>query len=397
MGNLRILTAGESHGKGLVGILEGLPAGLKLNREKIDEQLKRRQGGYGRGERMQIEFDHAEILSGVRFGVTLGSPIAVLIENRDWANWKDRMGVWEGKEDSPVKVPRPGHADLAGSFKYGHRDLRNVLERASARETAMRVALGSIVRQLLEGFDIWIGSHVVQIHQVASEETFRKLCEKWSPKTVGTIREMCSRAEESEVRCGNRMVDEIMRKTILMAKENGDSVGGVFEVAALNVPVGLGSCTQGGRRLDGLISAELMSIPGIKAVEIGLGIESGSRFGSEVHDPIVPGETDVPARSSNRAGGIEGGMSNGMPIVVRATMKPIPTLKKPLPSIDLETGRAVLAHKERSDVCAVPAASVVGETMMAITLGNAFCEKFGGDSLQQMKDHYNASGKIFSG
>ena len=397
MGSLRILTAGESHGKGLVGILEGLPAGLRLDREKIDEQLKRRQGGYGRGKRMQIEFDRAEIISGVRFGVTLGSPIAVLIENKDWVNWKDRMGVWEGKEDSPVTIPRPGHADLAGHFKYGHRDLRNVLERASARETAMRVILGSIVRQLLEVFDIWIGSHVIQIQQVTSEETFRKVCEEWSSRTAETIREMCVRAEKSAMRCGNETIDEIMKKTILVAKENGDTVGGVFEVVALNVPVGLGSCAQWGRRLDGHLSAGLMSIPGIKAVEIGLGIESGFRFGSEVHDPILPGDTDVPARSSNRAGGIEGGMSNGMPIIVRATMKPIPTLKKPLPSIDLQTGGAVMAHKERSDVCAVPAASVVGEAMMAITLGEAFCEKFGGDSLQQMKDHYNASGKIFSG
>jgi len=393
MGKLRILTAGESHGKGLVGILEGFPAGFDLDREKIDEQLKRRQGGYGRGQRMQIEHDRIEILSGVRFGKTLGSPIAVFIANNDWVHWQDRMGVWEGKEENPVHIPRPGHADLSGALKFDHHDLRNVLERASARETAMRVALGSIIRQLLECFDIWIGSHVIQIHQAASEDTFRTICERINSKIPKKIQGACRRADLSEMRCSNPQVDEIMRKTIDMAREAGDSVGGVFEVVALQLPVGLGSYTSWGKRLDGQLSAEFMSIPGIKAVEVGLGSESGSRFGSYVHDPIVQNKEGVLSRSSNRAGGIEGGISNGMPILIRATMKPIPTLTQPLPSVNMETGEPVVAHKERSDVCSVPAASVVGEAMMAIALGQAFCVKFGGDSLQQMKDHFNATGR----
>lgn len=389
MSNLRILTAGESHGKGLIGILEGMPAGLKIDREKIDKQLSRRQKGYGRGGRMKIESDCIEILSGLRFGVTLGTPIAVFIENRDWKNWQSRMDVWSGKEDAPVTVPRPGHADLAGAVKYDHVDLRNVLERASARETAMRVALGAIARQLLDVFGIWIGSHVIQIHQVQTEATFQKLSEKSELETDKQIKKLTELAEKSELRCSDLTAEKKMKATIQEAQKNGDTVGGVFEVAALNVPIGLGSYAVWDRRLDAAIASDFMSIPAIKAVEIGLGIENASRFGSEVHDPIVPEKDRIPGRSGNRAGGIEGGVSNGEPILVRATMKPIPTLTQPLPSVDLKTNQAVSAHKERSDVCAVPAASVVGEAMMAITLTKAMCEKYGGDSMDQMKRHFD--------
>lgn len=397
MSHLRILTAGESHGKGLVGILEGMPASLKIDREKIDHQLARRQRGYGRGDRMKIESDRVEILSGLRFGITLGSPISLFIENKDWSSWQQRMGIWKGKEDSPVRIPRPGHADLAGALKYGHQDLRNILERASARETAMRVALGSIVRQLLDVFDIWIGSHVIQIHHARTEKTFRSKCETITPETEKLIREMCDLAETSDMRCGDGNAEMVMKRTVQKAQDDGDSVGGLFEIVALHCPPGLGSHVAGDRRLDGSIAADIMSIPGIKAVEIGSGTESAYRFGSEVHDPIVPGKTKIPQRSSNRAGGIEGGMSNGQPIVVRASMKPIPTLTKPLPSVDLKTGKITSAHKERSDVCAVPAASIVGEAMLALCLGKAFCEKFGGDSIDQMRHHFDADRRTISG
>jgi len=390
MSNLRVLTAGESHGRGLIGILEGMPAGLQINREKINEQLSRRQKGYGRGERMKIETDQIDILSGIRFGFTLGTPIALFIENKDWNNWKNRMDIWSGKDDSPLSIPRPGHADLAGAVKYDHKDLRNVLERASARETAMRVAFGSIVYQLLEVFGIWIGSHVIQIHQICNSNTFQKLGEKSNPETADQIKKLHQLAERSNLRCSDGSVEKKMKEIIQHAQKEGDTIGGVFEVAALHVPVGLGSYAVWDRRLDACIAGGLMSIPAIKAVEIGLGIENASRFGSEVHDPIVPAENRIPKRSSNRAGGIEGGVSNGEPIIVRATMKPIPTLTKPLPSVDLNTNQSVSAHKERSDVCAVPAASVVGEAMMAIVLARSFCEKYGGDSLDQMKRHFHA-------
>jgi chorismate synthase len=391
MTNLRILTAGESHGKGLIGILEGMPAGLKIDKEKINFQLSRRQKGYGRGARMQIESDRIEILSGMRFGVTLGTPISIFIQNKDWANWEERMGIWKGKEDSPVSIPRPGHADLAGSIKYGHKDLRNVLERASARETAMRVAIGSIVRQLLEIFDIWIGAHVIQIHQIRSKKTFRQLCKIISKETPGLIQELCNTAEKSELRCSDKECEQPMKDQIDQVRQAGDSLGGIFEVVALNVPVGLGSFASWDKRLDSIIAADLMSIPAIKAVEIGFGTETGQHLGSEIHDPIIHSENDDNlTRSSNRAGGIEGGISNGQPIYAQATMKPIPTLTKPLPSVDLSSGKSVDAHKERSDVCAVPAASVVGEAMLAISIGKVLCEKLGGDSIEQMKNHFEA-------
>jgi chorismate synthase len=273
MGKLRILTAGESHGQGLMGILEGMPAGMKIDQEKINHQLKRRQKGYGRGNRMQIESDQAVILSGLRFGTTLGSPITVYIQNKDWTNWQKRMHVWKGKEKSPLRVPRPGHADLAGSLKYDHHDLRNTLERASARETAMRVAIGSIIRQFLEYFNIWIGSHVVQIHQIHAHQTFRNLCESLTKETPQQIQKICQQAEASQLHCGDKEAEKSMKRTIQQSQKKGDSVGGLFEVVALNVPIGLGSYAFWDRRLDAQIAAYMMSIPAIKAVEIGLGIE----------------------------------------------------------------------------------------------------------------------------
>ena len=385
MAQLRILTAGESHGKGLIGIIEGMPANLPIDKDKIDKQLKRRQKGYGRGDRMKIESDKVEILSGLRFGKTLGSPIAVFIKNRDWENWKDRMSPWE----NPVRIPRPGHADFAGSIKYDQDDLRNILERASARETAMRVAIGSIVRQLLDEFGIWIGSHVIQIHRVTIEKTFLTMCNEMTGKIEKQIRTACAIAESSDLRCSDPKLEDSMKDVIDAAKEKGDTVGGIFELAGLNIPVGLGSHVAWDRRLDAQIAADLMGIPAIKAVEIGLGRENGKRMGSEVHDPLQKSDQQVITHTSNRAGGIEGGISNGEPVIVQATMKPIPTLTAALPSVDLLTGKSVAAHQERSDVCAVPAASVVAEAMLAITLGRAMCNRYGGDSLDQMRKHFD--------
>ena len=390
MAPLRILTAGESHGKALAGILEGMPSGLKLDREKIENQMKRRQSGPGRGGRMQIETDRVEFLSGLRFGVTLGTPIAVLIQNRDWENWSSRMDVWNGSEENPVRVPRPGHADMAGAVKYGFSDMRNVLERASARETAVRVALGSVIRQLLESFGIWIGSHVIRIHAVAVETTFRDLFDSARKDAEISILKMAALSEASELRCAETRAEGLMKEEIRFAAEAGDTVGGVFEVVAMNVPAGLGSHVTWDRRLDARIAADFMGIPAIKSVEIGLGSECAGRLGSETHDPFLPGSAR-PLRPTNRAGGIEGGISNGEPILVRAAMKPIPTLKKPLPSVNLSTGEPVDAHHERSDVCAVPSACVVGEAMLAISLGAAFMERFGGDTMDHIRSRFDGS------
>ncbi len=391
MATLRILTAGESHGPALVGILEGMPAGLALNREKIDAQMARRQAGLGRGGRMKIETDRVEILSGLRFGVTLGTPIALTVANRDWENWKGRMDPWSGREDEPVRIPRPGHADLAGAVKYGHTDIRNVLERASARETAVRVAIGAVLRQLLEPFGVWIGSHVIRIHGAAAGTTFRDLLEMKKPEAEMEILKRAGLAETSDVRCADADAAEAMRAAVREAAEMGDTVGGAFEAAALNVPIGLGSHVLWDRRLDGRIAAAVMSIPAIKSVEIGVGADAAGRLGSEVHDAIVPGDSR-PARSTNRAGGIEGGISNGQPIVIRAVMKPIPTLKKPLPSVRLDTGSPTDAHHERSDVCAVPSAAVVAEAMLAMTLAEAFMDRYGGDTFDQMRRRFDDIG-----
>jgi len=368
----RFLTAGESHGRGLVAVVEGLPAGLRLGEAYIERDLRRRQGGYGRGERMKIETDHAEIISGVRHGRTMGSPIAMVIWNHDWENWSDIMAVG-GRETGKGRItrPRPGHADLPGVFKYGLKDIRPILERSSARETAARVAVGAIARRFLEEFGISIHSRTLAIGKVQSE---------------GSIQVNWEVVEASPVRCADIRTGRAMMRLIDAARAEGDTLGGVFEIIAVGVPVGLGSHVHWDRRLDGRIAQAVMSIPSVKAVEIGSGFAVAALRGSEAHDVILPGPVGraLPwRRASNHAGGLEGGMTNGEPLVVRAAIKPISTLRKPLGSIDLATGKKAEAHFERADVCVVPAAGVVGEAMLATVLASAVLEKFGGDSLRE--------------
>ncbi|MGY4706919.1 chorismate synthase [Candidatus Bipolaricaulota sp. J31] len=379
MGRLRWLTAGESHGPALVAILEGVPAGLPLSPEDIDRELARRQRGHGRGGRMAIEHDRAEILAGVRWGRTTGAPIAVRIANRDWGNWRGIMEPTGGPpaDYRPVTVPRPGHADLAGHLKYGHRDLRDVIERASARETAARVALGAVAKRLLRELRVGIASHVVSIHTAEAEVDVLSL--------GLSAEEINARADRSPVRCLDPDAEREMVARIDAARAAGDTVGGIFEVVALGVPPGLGSYVQWDRRLDGRLAWALMSIPGIKGVEIGLGFRAARVRGSEAHDEIFRDENGGFRRGTDRAGGLEGGVTNGEPVVIRAAMKPIPTLVRPLRSVDLETGEEVPAHRERSDVCAVPAASVVGEAMVALVLADAVLERFGGDTLEALR------------
>jgi chorismate synthase len=386
MSQLRYFTAGESHGQALVGILEGMPAGLEIDEEYIALQLHRRQQGYGRGGRMRIEKDHARILSGVRFGKTLGSPIALVIENLDWKNWQEKMAVAQATplaEIPKVEIPRPGHADLAGVTKYGFDDIRNVLERASARETAMRVAVGSLARKFLEAFNVIIASHVIQLHDVRSRFSLIDFG-KADHAFDFSLEELNARADASPVRCLDSEAEKAMMARIDEAKEKRDTVGGIFEVVALNVPVGLGSYVQWDRRLDARIAAAMMSIQAMKGVEIGDGFAGATRWGSEVHDRIYHSAVRGYHRSSNNAGGLEGGVTNGEPLVVRVAMKPISTLMRPLDSVNIRTKEAVPAHIERSDVCAVPAAGVIGEAMLALVLADAFLEKFGGDSMTEI-------------
>jgi chorismate synthase len=390
MNKLRFLTAGESHGRGLMGIIEGVPSGLSLSLEDIDTELKKRQAGYGRGGRMKIESDHAKIISGVRWGKTIGSPISLLIENRDWKNWQEGMASEEKFEGSipPVTRPRPGHADLAGALKYGHKDIRNILERSSARETAMRVAVGAVSKKFLSEFGITIGSYVIQIGSVKiSNFKFQ----------ISNLKEIFKKTEESSVRCPDEDASNKMVELIDTATKKGDTLGGVFEVFATGLPVGLGSHIQWDKRLDGRLSQALMGIQAVKGVEIGTGFEMAERFGSEVMDEIFyekdKGEGQEAIgfyRKTNHAGGIEGGMTNGMPIVIRAAMKPIPTLRKALRSVDIITKEPFEAAYERSDTCAVPAAAVIGEAMTAIVVADAFLEKFGGDSMEETKRNFEA-------
>jgi len=400
MNHLRYFTAGESHGQALVGILEGMPAGLAIDEEYIATQLYRRQQGYGRGGRMRIEKDRAKILSGVRFGKTLGSPISLLIENLDWKNWQEKMSVaqlnpvsfdeQEKKtgsarlENNPkVEVPRPGHADLAGAIKYGFDDIRNVLERASARETAMRVALGSIARKFLEEFGVSIASHVLQLHDVRSRFSVIEYGKADSLFNFPAA-ELNTRADASPVRCLDAEAEKTMIARIDEAKAKRDTVGGIFEVAAFNVPVGLGSYVHWDRRLDARLAAAMMSIPAMKGVEIGDGFAGATRWGSEVHDRIFHKTERGYYRDTNNAGGLEGGVTNGQPLVVRVAMKPISTLMQPLDSVNIRTKEATPAHIERSDVCALPAAGVIGEAMLALVLADAVLEKFGGDSVNEI-------------
>jgi len=375
---IRFLTAGESHGRGLVCIIEGLPANLELSSEYINRELERRQRGYGRGGRMKIEKDRVQILSGVRFGKTLGGPIALFIENKDWDNWKEKMAV-EGERPEtavPFTRPRPGHADLAGGIKYNQRDLRNVLERASARETACRVALGAVCKRFLEELGVFVGSYVVSIGTVSPPIEEQDLIKRHKL------------AEQSELRFPDPSKDKDFVELINRAKEMGESLGGVFEVFAVGVPPGLGSHVHWDRKLDGRIAQAMMSIQAIKGVEIGLGFEASKRFGSEVHDEIGYREGEGYFRYSNNLGGLEGGITNGMPIIVRCAMKPIPTLTRPLRSVDVLTKEEVKAGKERTDVVAVPAASVVGESALALVLADAFLEKLGGDFMEEIKERY---------
>jgi chorismate synthase len=372
---LRFLTAGESHGKALVGIIEGIPYGLLLQPSVIDKELCRRQKGYGRGGRMNIESDRVQILSGVRGGITLGSPIALLIENKDWENWQDTMAIDGSVQAEPLRLPRPGHSDLAGCLKYGTSDVRDILERASARETAMRVALGAVARQLLSPFGVRVGSHVVSIGGFSVADSDR--C--WDT--------ILDRADNSPLRCMDPCVEQHMIEHIKAAAHEGDTVGGIFEVFVLGVPPGLGSHVHWDRRLDSSLARAVMSIQGIKGVEIGAGFGAAERNGSQVHDEIYY-DNGCYVRKTNNAGGIEGGITNGEVVFLRAAMKPIPTLMRPLASVDMETKQPVSAAKERSDVCAVPAASIVAEAMVAIGIAEAFLEKFGGDSVEEISVRY---------
>jgi chorismate synthase len=381
---VRFLTAGESHGRALVVILEGIPAGLPIDIDSVTRDLKRRQGGYGRGRRMAIESDRADIISGVRAGQTIGGPIAMLIENRDWVNWQRTMYTGPepapdatGANRAPVTKPRPGHADLAGVAKYGREDVRDILERASARETAARVAAGAIARQLLAAAGIRITSHVFSIGSTRLPED-----------TTVPFARAAALPDDSPLRCVDDETAKRMIEEIDAAKAAGDTKGGGFEVIATGVPVGLGSYVQWDRKLDGRLAHALMSIPAIKAVGIGIGPEAAARPGSRVHDEIVleNGGGLMPfVRPTNNAGGLEGGVTNGEDVRVSAWMKPIATLMKPLRSVDLNTMTESGAAIERSDVCAVPAAAVVGEAMVALTLADALVEKFGGDSLPELR------------
>ncbi len=375
---LRFLTAGESHGPALTVVVEGLPAGLPVDRAAIDADLRRRQGGYGRGGRMKIESDSVELLSGVRHGRTLGSPVTLVIHNRDHANWKDVMSPDpqppEAKRRRALQHPRPGHADLAGALKYVTDDLRDVLERASARETAARVAAGALVRGLLTAAGAELGSHVIRIGSasIGAESV------PW---------EALSGVDESPVRCASASAAAAMVAEIDRAKRAGDTVGGVFEVVVRGVPPGLGSYSQWDRRLDGRLAQALMSIQAVKAVAVGAGFRAGETSGAHFHDEILFDDARGLHRGSNRAGGIEGGVSNGEELRLQAIVKPIPTLLMPLRSIDLRTKQAQSASVERSDTCVVPAAAVVGEAMVALVLAEALLEKFGGDSLAEFLAH----------
>jgi len=376
---LRFLTAGESHGKALMVIVDGVPAGLPVKEEQINDQLARRQKGYGRGGRMKIEQDKAEILSGIRGGKTIGSPIALKIDNRDWSNWEKIMDVAQDDlgQTKVVHHPRPGHADLDGGIKYDHHDLRNILERASARETAARVAAGSIARRLLEEFEIAVASHVVNLGGVAVAAK------------RPAIREIARITEESELRCIDKKAELKMIEKIDEAKKNGDSLGGVFEVLVEGLPVGLGSHIQWDRKLDGRIAQSVMSIQAIKGVEVGMGFGSADHFGSEVHDEIFFDKKERRFyRERNNAGGLEGGITNGETLVVRAAMKPLSTLYRPLRSVDIMTKEPYQATVERTDTTAVPAAAVIAENCVAFTLAQAFLEKFGGDSLTEIRRNY---------
>lgn len=374
--SLRYLSAGETHGPQLTAIIEGLPSNMKLDFEALNFEVARRQKGYGRGRRMQIEKDTVSIVGGVRHGYTTGAPVALVVENNDWKHWQKIMNIEpiEGSDEEKRRVhrPRPGHADLNGGLKYNLKDLRNVLERSSARETAIRVACGAIAKQFLEHFGIKIAGQVIRIGEIEA------------PPHNLSIDELISVTEQSSVRVVDAETEKKMEAYIDQIKADGDSIGGIVECIVEGVPIGLGSHVQYDRKLDGRIAAAVMSINAFKGVEIGIGFEAGTLPGSKVHDEILYSEEQGYHRGSNRLGGFEGGMTNGMPVVVRGVMKPIPTLYKPLQSIDIDTKEPFTAQVERSDACAVPAASVVMEHVVAWEIAKAFMEKFGGDSIEEI-------------
>jgi len=378
----RFATAGESHGKALIALIEGLPAGLPIDIDFINNQLWRRQQGYGRGHRMKIESDKVEVISGIRHGVTLGSPISLMIENKDFANWQEVMSsekidILDEKRARRVKRPRPGHADLAGGQKFQTHDLRDILERSSARETAARVAVGALAKLLLKVFEIEIASHVVKLGAIPEQPI------------LATWEQIIQIQQDTELRCVDKEITEKMLEHINQAKEVGDTLGGVFEVVVKNVPIGLGSHTQWDLRLDGLLAQSVMAIQAVKAVEIGEGVKGAGLPGSKFHDEIgYNKERKQFTRATNRAGGIEGGMSNGEEIRVRGYLKPISTLRKPLQSVDIDTKELSVAAFERSDITAVPAAGVIGEAAVAIILVDVMRKKFGGDSLKEMQQNF---------
>jgi chorismate synthase len=372
--SFRFVTAGESHGPGLTAIVEGVPAGLELRREAIDRDLARRQLGHGRGGRMKIERDRADVVAGVRHGRTLGSPVALRVENRDYRNWEERMNPWPvDGEVEEVHLPRPGHADLAGVLKYGHTDVRNVLERASARETAARVAAGALAKAYLGAMGVEVLSHVTRIGAVAAPER-----DELSPEDFEGV-------DESPVRCLDAAASEAMVAEIDAARKANESLGGVFEVRAFGLVPGVGSHVSWEERLDGRLAAAIMSIQAMKGVAIGDGFDLAGRVGSQAHDEIFWSEEHGFFRETNRAGGLEGGMTTGDPLVVRAAMKPLPTLTKPLRSVDLATKAPAQALRERTDSCTVPAAGVVGEAMVALVLAAAYREKLGGDHIDDAR------------
>jgi chorismate synthase len=391
MSSFTYRTAGESHGQLLTALVDGVPAGLRIAMEAIDRDLRRRQEGFGRGDRMKIEADRVEVLSGVRWGKTTGAPLLLGIWNRDWENWKEAMSPDPSCRESlpPVTHVRPGHADLPGALKYGLSDARDVLERSSARETAARVAAGAVAKILLAEFGVHVGSFVTSVAEVELARS------AWASGEVGWL-DLHRRAEEGQLRFPDAAVDAKAVLRVTQAREQGDTLGGTFVCFATGVPVGLGTHTQWHERLDGRLGQAFLSIQAIKGVEIGSGFEASRLPGSEVHDEIFPGSADDRRkggvrRLTNRAGGLEGGISNGEDVWIRAAMKPIPTLMRPLRTVDLATGAPTVAARERSDVCAVPAASVVGEGSLAVTLAAAFGEKFGGDNVEEMRgrfDHY---------
>lgn len=386
---IRFLTAGESHGKSLTAIVEGFPSNIKIENEYINYHLSRRQMGYGRGGRMKIEKDTAEITAGIRFQKTLGSPISLIIKNNDWENWIEKMSpeTNRGKDIEFITVPRPGHADLVGVTKYNFDDIRNSIERSSARETAARVAACSIARKFLEEFDIHIGSYVESIGDIYSEDNFTdKLYQNKTGKYF-TANKLNERADKSSVRVLDKHQEANIINKIKLAKKKGDTLGGNFVVVATGVPVGLGSFVHYDRKLDAEIAQSIMSINAVKGVEIGTGFQSADAFGSQSHDEIVLRNNEL-TRKTNRAGGIEGGISTGLPIIVRAAMKPIATLMSPIETVDLKGMNSIKARRERSDFVAVPACAVISESMLAWSLAKIFLEKFGGDSIEETKENY---------